>query len=314
MKRLMRGVAAAVAATLAMIGGNVAAQNVQNDKTALTSEREKVSYAIGLDIARSFEPVAPYVDLGAFEKAVRNSFAGGQPLQSEEEARAVDNALRVNLAASQGQAVQGQPPGSKPPAPDKAKVGLMLGDRAVGPSLAPLKDEIELSVLMQAIRTAFAKGQPLLSQSEAQATMAAYLARKQGEAGAKNRAEGAEFLSKNKTQKGVITTPSGLQYQVLRAGSGARPTPSSTVRVNYEGRLLSGQVFDSSYKRGQPAEFPLNGVVAGWTEGIPLMPVGAKYRFWIPSELAYGPQGQPQGGIPPNATLSFDVELLGILQ
>ncbi|GAB2502297.1 FKBP-type peptidyl-prolyl cis-trans isomerase [Pseudoxanthomonas sangjuensis] len=314
MKRLMRGVAAAVAATLAMIGGNVAAQSTAGDKAALNSEREKVSYAIGLDIARSFEPLAPFVDLGTFEKAVRNAFAGGAPLQSEDEARATDSALRINLAASQGQTPPGMPPGSQPPAVDKAKVGLMLGDRMVGPSLLPLKDEIDLPLLIQAIRTAFAKGQPLLSAGEAQATMAAYLSRKQSEAGAKNRAEGAEFLAKNKMQKGVITTPSGLQYQVLRPGSGPHPTPNSTVRVNYEGKLLGGQVFDSSYKRGQPAEFPLTGVVAGWTEGIPLMPVGAKYRFWIPSELAYGPQGQPQGGIPPNATLTFDVELLGILQ
>jgi FKBP-type peptidyl-prolyl cis-trans isomerase FkpA len=312
MKRLMRGAAAAVAATVAMMGGSVAAQNA--DKTALTSEREKVSYAIGLDIARSYEPLAPFVDLGTFEKAVQNAFAGNKPLQSDAEAQATSDALRANLAASQGQTLPGLPPGSKPPAVDKARVGLLLGDREAGPSLAPLKDEIELPVLIQAVRTAFAKGQPLLSQSEAQATIAAYMARTQGEAGAKNRAEGAEFLSRNKTQKGVITTPSGLQYQVLRAGSGPRPTPNSTVRVHYEGRLLSGQVFDSSYQRGQPAEFPLNGVVAGWTEGIPLMSVGAKYRFWIPSELAYGAQGQPQGGIPPNAVLSFDVELLGILQ
>lgn len=312
MKRLVRGVAAAMAATLAMMGGNALAQGA-GEKTALTSEREKVSYAIGLDIARSFQPVAPFVDLAAFEKAVQNAFAGGQPLQGEAEAQATDAALRVHLAASQGQTPPGMAPGAKPPALDKTKVGLMLGDRAVGPSLAPLKGEIDLPVLMQAIRTAFAKGTPLLSDSEAQATMQAYLARKQGEASAKGRAEGAAFLGKNKAQKGVITTGSGLQYMVLRPGSGAHPTPSSTVRVNYEGKLLDGTVFDSSYKRGQPAEFPLTGVIAGWTEGIPLMTVGSKYRFWIPSELAYGERGSP-GSIPPNSTLTFDVELLGILQ
>jgi FKBP-type peptidyl-prolyl cis-trans isomerase FkpA len=287
---------------------------VPADKTTLTSEREKVSYAIGLDIARSFAPVSQFVDMGTFQKGLSNALAGGKPLQSEDEARATDNALRVSMAVSQGQTPPGVPPGSAPPAVDKAKVGLMLAERAVGPSLMPLKDEIDLPVMVQAMRTSFAKGQPLLSDSDAQATMSAYLSRKQAEAGDKNRAEGAAFLMKNKTQPGVITTRSGLQYQVLRPGSGARPTAQSTVRVNYEGRLLSGQVFDSSYTRGQPAEFPLSGVVAGWTEGIPLMSVGAKYRFWIPSELAYGASGQPQGGIGPNATLTFDVELLDVLQ
>ncbi|MFT4257776.1 MAG: FKBP-type peptidyl-prolyl cis-trans isomerase [Pseudoxanthomonas sp.] len=307
MKQWLRGVAAVMVATTAVAGVAVA-------QTALNSEREKVSYAIGLDVARSLEPVAPFLDMGAFEKAVRNAFAGGQPLQSEQEARATDGALRLNIAVSRGQNPPGMPPGSQPPAVDKVKVGLMIGDRMIGPSLAPLKDEIDLPLLLQAIKTRFDKGQPLLSDAEAQATMAAYMSRKRSDMENKNRAEGAEFLAKNKTVKGVITTPSGLQYQVLRAGSGPHPTPASTVRVNYEGKLLDGNVFDSSYKRGQPAEFPLNGVIAGWTEGIPLMATGSKFRFWIPSELAYGPQGQPQGGIPPNATLTFDVELLGVLQ
>ncbi|WP_170292369.1 FKBP-type peptidyl-prolyl cis-trans isomerase, partial [Xanthomonas maliensis] len=105
----------------------------------------------------------------------------------------------------------------------------------------------------------------------------------------------------------------GLQYMVLRQGSGERPMPTNTVRVNYEGKLLDGQVFDSSYQRGQPAEFGLGQVIPGWTEGLALMPVGSKYRFWIPSNLAYGPNGTQGGPIGPDATLTFDVELLGIL-
>ena len=128
----------------------------------------------------------------------------------------------------------------------------------------------------------------------------------------KNRADGAAFLAKNRNEKGVLTTPSGLQYMVLREGSGPRPLASDTVRVNYEGKLLDGSVFDSSYQRGEPAQFGLNQVIAGWTEGVGLMPVGAKYRFWIPSELAYGANGAPGGVIGPDATLTFDVELLGI--
>ena len=101
---------------------------------------------------------------------------------------------------------------------------------------------------------------------------------------------------------------------VLREGNGARPLPSSRVRVNYVGKLLNGNTFDSSYDRGQPAEFSLTQVIPGWTEGVALMPIGAKYRFWIPSDLAYGPSGAPGGSIPPDATLTFDVELMGILQ
>src|SRR3546814_1489962 len=109
----------------------------------------------------------------------------------------------------------------------------------------------------------------------------------------------------------LFTTPSGLQYMVLRQGAGPRPKPSDRVRVNYRGTLLDGTVFDSSEQHGGAAEFGLNQVIAGWTEGVSMMPVGAKYRFWIPSELAYGKQGNP--AIEPNTTLVFDVELLAIL-
>ena len=303
MKQSVRGLAAWVALAAASVAGIAGAQ----DKTALNTERDKVSYAIGLDVAQSFAPISGQIDVASLERAVKNAFAGGKPLQTDAEAKATDEALRKSMMA-----VQGAAPGTLPPAVDKAKVGLMLGERAVGPGLARIKDEIDLAVVMQAVRTAFAKGTPLLSAAEAQSALQAFASRRQAEAGARNRSEGAAFLARNKAQKGVITTPSGLQYLVLRAGNGARPSPASTVQVNYEGKLLDGTVFDSSYQRGQPATFPLNGVIAGWTEGIPLMAVGAKYRFWIPSELAYGASGQPQGGIGPDATLTFDVELLGV--
>jgi len=317
MKRSVRGVAALVAATLAMMGGNVLAQ----EKTALVSERDRVSYAVGMDVGKSFAPVANYIDLTAFEKALKNAFAGGQPLQSEEVAKATDASLRMTLAAAQGAPVPGTPPGSQPPAVAKDQVGLMLGDRAVGPALIPLKADLDLAVVLQAMRDSFAQSQPLLSQQEAEQTMQAFMAgkqaemtRKQASVGADNRAEGAAFLTKNKSEKGVVTTPSGLQYMVLRQGSGQRPTRDSRVRVNYEGKLLDGTVFDSSYQRGEPAEFGLSQVIPGWTEGVSLMPVGAKYRFWIPSSLAYGPSGTQGGPIGPDATLTFDVELMGILQ
>ncbi|UWX04772.1 FKBP-type peptidyl-prolyl cis-trans isomerase [Pseudoxanthomonas sp. NC8] len=291
-----------------MMAGTAVAQ----DKTTLATEKDKVSYAIGLDVARSFQPIAQDIDFASMRKALDNSLAGGKPLQSEEQAQATHNALQVAVAARSGQRVPGMPPGSEPPAPTKEQVGLLVGERMVGPSLLPLKNEIDAAVLMQAVRTTLGKtGASLMTEQEAMSTLQAFMASKQQAVAGKNRTDGAAFLAANRAQKGVLTTPSGLQYLVLREGSGPRPMASDTVRVNYEGKLLDGTVFDSSYERGEPAEFPLNRVIAGWTEGLSLMPVGAKYRFWIPSDLAYGASGSPPK-IGPNATLTFDVELLGI--
>jgi FKBP-type peptidyl-prolyl cis-trans isomerase FkpA len=195
----------------------------------------------------------------------------------------------------------------------------MLGSYMVGPSLAELKGDIELDALFDAVKTAFDGGQPKLSQEEGAAILQSFMATKQAEMQAKaaqlgqtNRQEGNAFLAKNKTVPGVVTTASGLQYQVIRPGSGERPLPSSKVKVNYEGKLLDGTVFDSSYQRGQPVEFGLDQVIKGWTEGVSLMPVGSKYRFWIPGELAYGENGTQGGPIGPNATLTFDVELISV--
>lgn len=125
-----------------------------------------------------------------------------------------------------------------------------------------------------------------------------------------NLVEGDAFLKENASKEGVVTTPSGLQYKVIEQGSGAKPTANSEVEVHYRGRLLDGTVFDSSYERGQPAVFPVQQVIQGWIEGIPLMNVGSKYEFYIPADLAYGEMGNQV--IPPNATLIFEVELLDI--
>lgn len=127
-----------------------------------------------------------------------------------------------------------------------------------------------------------------------------------------NQEAGKKFLAENKTKEGVQTTESGLQYKVLEEGSGASPTAEDTVTVNYKGTLLNGEVFDSSYERGQPADIPLNRVIPGWTEGIQLMKEGGKYKFWIPGDLAYGPNPRPGGPIGPNETLIFEVELIEV--
>jgi FKBP-type peptidyl-prolyl cis-trans isomerase FklB len=127
----------------------------------------------------------------------------------------------------------------------------------------------------------------------------------------KNRVDGEAFLAENAKKEGVVTLPSGLQYKVLGEGRGKTPKETSTVTVNYAGKLLDGTEFDSSYKRGEPATFPLNGVIRGWTEGLQLMKEGAKYEFYIPASLAYGENGAG-GVIPPNATLIFQVELIAV--
>jgi len=129
----------------------------------------------------------------------------------------------------------------------------------------------------------------------------------------KNKEAGKKFLAENKAKEGVVETASGLQYKVLKAGEGAKPNATNTVKVHYTGKLLDGTVFDSSVTRGEPATFVLNQVIPGWTEGVQLMNKGSKYQFWIPSELAYGEHGAG-GTIPPSSTLSFEVELLDIVK
>ena len=151
-----------------------------------------------------------------------------------------------------------------------------------------------------------------LTDAEAQHTVAVYLEEIKAQRGEEAREAGAKFLEENGKKKDVTVLPSGLQYSVLAEGKGKQPKATDRVKCHYEGRLTDGTVFDSSYRRGEPAVFPLNGVIAGWTEGVQLMHEGAKYRFFIPYNLAYGENGAGPS-IPPFATLIFDVELLEVL-
>lgn len=315
MKAFARGIAVLLTTMVTLWGTAVAAPaTAAKDKTVLTTETKKASYMVGFDVARSIAPVGPDLDVAAFERAIQNAFDGGKPLLTEAEAKPVAEALMKRIASRTGQ----PPADGKLPEVAKDKVGYLVGSD-VGRSLVAIKDELDLPVLMQALRTTLAKGTPLLAEAELNTVRQAFSQKMQARMQAKaavvsegNRAEGATFLSGNKSVKGVFSTGSGLQYMVLRQGAGARPRATDTVRVNYHGTTLDGKVFDSSYERGQPAEFALNQVIAGWTEGVAMMPVGGKFRFWIPSALAYGPKGAG-GMIGPNATLIFDVELLDIL-
>jgi len=223
-----------------------------------------------------------------------------------------------------GQPIEGESSAEKPSPlaslnDDKQKVAWIIGSN-MGQQLAQIKDEIDFSTLMRATREYMeGKGQTL-DQTEAMEVMQAFDARMQAKQMAemqaqseKNTAEGQAFLEENGQKPGVTTTDTGLQYEVLTEGTGPKPGPLDTVRVHYEGRLLNGEVFDSSYERGEPVQFSLDGVIPGWREGVLLMPVGSKYRLWVPGVLAYGQAGTPGGPIGPNATLTFEVELIEIV-
>ena len=192
----------------------------------------------------------------------------------------------------------------------KDKVSYSIGMN-IGFNLSRQKVDINPDILSAGIKDAIA-GKPLLTQDQVKDVMAQFekdMEQKQKQAGEKNKTDGAKFLEENKKKQGVKTTASGLQYKVTKEGTGAQPKPTDMVTVNYRGTLIDGTEFDSSYKRGQPATFPVNGVIKGWTEALQLMKVGSKYQVFVPSNLAYGERSvSPELG--PNATLIFEVELL----
>lgn len=199
---------------------------------------------------------------------------------------------------------------------DAQKLGYIIG-MDIGSSLKQQGAELDLDSLVDAIRATY-NGEPLAMTPEQAATIREeYIAKRRAAAeterqtlAATNAAEGDRFLIENRAKEGVIVTDSGLQYKVVEMGDGAKPAATDKVTVNYRGTLLNGEEFDSSYARNQPVSFQLDQVIPGWTEGLQLMPVGSKFMFFIPPNLAYGPAGG--GPIGPNATLIFEVELLGI--
>lgn len=209
------------------------AQEVQ----ALTTQKQKLSYAIGVDAARNFKRMGIDIDLEVLIRALRDTQSESKLLMSDDEMRAALTAYQKEMQQKQAQ---------------EAKVTAE-----------------------------------------------------------KNKKEGDAFLAENKTKEGVVTLASGLQYKILKTGEGKKPTDEDTVEVNYKGTLISGTEFDSSYKRGQPASFPVKAIISGWREALKLMPVGSKWQLFIPPELAYGTRGTGRE-IGPNATLIFEVELLAI--
>jgi FKBP-type peptidyl-prolyl cis-trans isomerase len=198
---------------------------------------------------------------------------------------------------------------------DKASYAMGMN---IGNGLRKQSVDIDPAILARGLRDAFANGKTLLTEDEVRTILTqlqADMRKKQQEvaqvAAENNKKQGIAFLEANKTKEGVVTLPSGLQYKVLQEGTGAKPTVTDSVVCNYRGTLLDNTEFDSSYKRGQPITIPVTGVIKGWTEALQLMPVGSKWQLFVPSDLAYGERGAG-GPIGPNATLIFEIELVGI--
>ena len=200
---------------------------------------------------------------------------------------------------------------------EKEKVSYSIGLN-IGSNFKMQSMDIDVDALAKGIKDAIALNKPLLSQKEIQDTMTAFqkeMEAKQQEkmkvVGDKNKKDGEAFLAANKKKDGIKTTASGLQYKVIKEGTGKKPSAKDTVTVNYRGTMIDGTEFDSSYKRGEATSFPVDQVIPGWTEALQLMKVGSKYELFIPSNIAYGERGAgPQIG--PNATLIFEVELVSI--
>jgi FKBP-type peptidyl-prolyl cis-trans isomerase FklB len=200
---------------------------------------------------------------------------------------------------------------------DKDKTSYAIGAN-IGKSLHKDELDIDPSILLRGLKDAMAGGKTLMTDDEIKASLTAVQAdirnkqqAKRQALGEANKREGDTFLAANKTQEGVVTLPDGLQYKILKEGDGPKPTAGDSVVCNYRGTLLNDTEFDSSYKRGQPATFPVTGVIKGWTEALQLMPVGSKWQIFVPSELAYGARGAG-AEIGPNSTLVFEIELLSI--
>ena len=192
---------------------------------------------------------------------------------------------------------------------DKVSYALGLG---IARQLAGMgASEVNVDDFAQALKDIFAGKEPQVTDQEGQQLVNEFFQNKQAEMAAKAKEGGEKFLEENGKKEGVVILPSGLQYQVLREGNGKKPKATDKVECHYEGTLIDGTKFDSSYDRGQTATFGLNQVIAGWTEGLQLMQEGAKYRFFIPYNLAYGENGAGQS-IPPYAALIFDVELVAV--
>jgi len=247
--------------------------------------------------------------------AQQSSTANAQPAPAPKTQKPTGNSSTA--AAKTAPATTAKAGTIRPLVTKQDKLSYALGLN-FGRGLKQQSIEVDPNIVARGVVDSFAGGQIALTDDEiktALTELAGELRSKQEatmqQLGIENKKEGQAFLEANKAKAGVVSLPSGLQYKVLTAGTGPKPAASDTVVCNYRGTLINGQEFDSSYKRGQPASFPVSGVIKGWTEALQLMPVGSKWELYIPSDLAYGDRGAGPS-IGPSATLIFQVELLSI--
>jgi FKBP-type peptidyl-prolyl cis-trans isomerase len=279
-----------------------------------------------------FLPMGQYLMHKSFTTAV-NLLAAGMLLLGNALAQQTPAATTQPASPTPATPAKAQTPAAKRPATaaksstplvlktQKEKFSYALGMNTGERMAQGLHDKsvpFDPAILARGLKDGLTGGKTLLTDAEAQAVLTEVqteLRKKQDEkkhaAGEANKKDGDAFLAANKGKEGVVTLPSGLQYKILTAGKGPKPTADDSVVCNYRGTLINGTEFDSSYKRGEPATFPVGGVIKGWTEALQLMPVGSKWQLFVPSDLAYGERG-PSPEIGPNSTLIFEVELLSI--
>jgi len=194
---------------------------------------------------------------------------------------------------------------------EKSRFSYALGMRW-GEVLRKQSVDVDTNLLLQGLKDALSGQKALMTEAEVRAALTQMQEEKAKQAASANKMKGEAFLEANKSQPGVVTLPSGLQYKILTAGTGPRPRAVDKVVCHYRGTLIDGTEFDNSYKRGQPSTFPVSGVIKGWTEALQLMPVGSKWQLFIPAALAYGEMSPAPDVIPPNSALIFEVELISI--
>ncbi len=292
------------------------------DANDLTNDKNKFGYALGAYLATQIDQVIGQQsgNLTSSEaiKGINDVLANNDLQMTDVEIQNTLQEGQAAMQAAQQAATEPTTEGGATPITgiDKDKFGYALGAflaGQLGQVLAQQSENLNTAAAINGINDVLTKQEIKLSEEDIQSTLAAAQAAQQAEQdalSAENIAAGAAYLTANKSTDGWTETASGLQYKTVTEGTGASPTAEQTVKVHYKGTLIDGTQFDSSYDRNQPAEFPLNGVISGWTEGLQLMKVGGTTDFVIPSDMAYGPQGRP--GIPANSVLLFTVELLEI--
>jgi len=297
---------APVLACLLVVAACGSGDDAKSPLTDLEPGMQTVSYALGMDLAGSVDRMPGASDHAALENGLSDQLDGSAKLT-------VDNCREILQAASMPGAAEDAGEFSDPDFATEDERNSYAAGVTIAEFTQKQFDELDSKAMCQGLHDKLAGGETLLPDEDVRQMVSEYQQKQMEAKGAANKAEGEKFLAENAQRAGVQVTESGLQYEIVEEGDGPKPAATDKVKVHYAGTLINGTEFDSSYSRGEPIEFPLNRVIAGWTEGVQLMPVGSKFKFFIPGELAYGPRGAGPD-IGPNATLIFDVELLEIVE